>query len=180
MLARRILFRQACQRRYNPPWHFLLTDSSHEPRQRFLLQHKVRGFLCSNDQGPGSTHLWFLVLRTCSVKRAKIAGEPHLMRRLAQQSIAWRIGIPIHYLRKCPPEMQAYNMNFWISIESKVDNPLGRIESFNKQFQLGEKESCYAMRHAPCAMQFSLPGRHSLKGCRQRRVTDSRRWVVPY
>ena len=117
MLARRLLFRQACQRRYNPPWHFLLTDSSHEPRQRFLLQHKVLGFLCSNDQGPGSTHLWFLVLRTCSVKRAKIAGEPHLMRPLAQQAIACRLGIPIHYLRKCPPEMQAYNMNFpmcWI------------------------------------------------------------------
>jgi len=28
---------------------------------------------------------------------------------------------------------------FRISIESKVDNPLGTIESFNKQFQLGEK-----------------------------------------
>ena len=29
---------------------------------------------------------------------------------------------------------------FRISIGSKVDNPLGTIESFNKQFQLGEKE----------------------------------------
>ena len=29
---------------------------------------------------------------------------------------------------------------FRISIESKVDNPQGTIESFNKQFQLGEKE----------------------------------------
>jgi hypothetical protein len=55
-------------------------------------------------------------------------------------------------------------------IESKVENPLTTIESFNKQFQLGEKESCYSMRHAPCAMQFSLPGRHSLKGYPLRRV----------
>ena len=29
---------------------------------------------------------------------------------------------------------------FKLSIESKVDNPLNTIESFNKQFQLGEKE----------------------------------------
>lgn len=29
---------------------------------------------------------------------------------------------------------------FRISIESKVDDPLGTIASFNKQFQLGEKE----------------------------------------
>ena len=29
---------------------------------------------------------------------------------------------------------------FRLSVESKVDNPLGTIESFNKQFQLGEKE----------------------------------------
>ena len=29
---------------------------------------------------------------------------------------------------------------FRISIESKVDNPLATIESFNRQFQIGEKE----------------------------------------
>ena len=55
---------------------------------------------------------------------------------------------------------------FTISIESKVDNPLGTIESFNKQFQLGEKENCYAMGHAPCAMQSSLPGQPSLRDYR--------------
>lgn len=39
------------------------------------------------------------------------------MRPIAQQSIANRLGIPIQYLRKCPPEVQAYNMNHWIKEE---------------------------------------------------------------
>jgi hypothetical protein len=43
--------------------------------------------------------------------------ESHPMRPIAQQSIATRLGIPIHYLRKCPPEVQAYNMNHWIKQE---------------------------------------------------------------
>jgi len=47
----------------------------------------------------------------------KISNEVHLMRPIAQQSIANRLGIPIQYLRKCPPEVQAYNMNHWIKEE---------------------------------------------------------------
>ncbi len=52
-----------------------------------------------------------------SLGNVKISNEPHLLRSLAQQSIAWRLGIPINYLRKCPPEMQAYYMNHWIKEE---------------------------------------------------------------
>ena len=37
-------------------------------------------------------------------------------------------------------ELGKQKEQFRISIESKVDNPLGTIESFNKQFQLGKKE----------------------------------------
>src|SRR4030043_808846 len=51
----------------------------------------------------------------------KLSNKPHLMRPLAQQSVAWRLGIPIHYLRKCPPEMQAYNMNYWIEKEKNEE-----------------------------------------------------------
>ena len=51
------------------------------------------------------------------LESVNISNEPHLLRPLAQQSIAWRLGIPINYLRKCPPEMQAYNMNHWIKEE---------------------------------------------------------------
>ena len=41
------------------------------------------------------------------LETVKISNETHLLRPLAQQSIACRLGIPIHYLRRCPPEMQA-------------------------------------------------------------------------
>jgi hypothetical protein len=60
-------------------------------------------------------------------------------------------------------------------MQTPVDNPLMTIESFNKQFHLREKESCYAMRHAPCAMQFSIPERRSLRDCRQKQVIGCRR-----
>ena len=47
----------------------------------------------------------------------RIGSEPHTLRPIAQQSIAWRLGIPIQYLRKCPPDMQSYNMNYWVERE---------------------------------------------------------------
>ena len=37
-----------------------------------------------------------------SLETVKIANETHLLRPLAQQSAACRLGIPINYLRKCP------------------------------------------------------------------------------
>jgi hypothetical protein len=47
----------------------------------------------------------------------KIADEPHPVKPIAQQSFACRLGIPIQYLRRCPPEVQAYNLNHWIKEE---------------------------------------------------------------
>ena len=32
----------------------------------------------------------------------KIAGSTHPLKPIAQRSIAWRLGIPYNYLRKCP------------------------------------------------------------------------------
>jgi hypothetical protein len=52
-----------------------------------------------------------------SLESVKIANEVHPMKPIAQQSISARLGIPIQYLRKCPPEVQAYNMNHWIKEE---------------------------------------------------------------
>jgi hypothetical protein len=52
-----------------------------------------------------------------SLETARLANEPHLLRPLAQQSAACRLEIPTNYLRRCPPEMQAYNMNHWIKKE---------------------------------------------------------------
>ena len=52
-----------------------------------------------------------------NLESVKISNEVHPMRPIAQQSIANRLGIPIQYLRKCPSELQAYNMNHWIKQE---------------------------------------------------------------
>ncbi len=43
--------------------------------------------------------------------------ETHPMREIAQRSISWRLGIPYQYLQKCPPEIQAVNMNHWLAHE---------------------------------------------------------------
>ena len=69
---------------------------------------------------------------------------------------------------------------FRISMQTPVENPLMTIESFNKQFHLGEIESCYPMRHAPCAMQFSLPGQRSLKSYLLKRAIAFRGWEERY
>ena len=47
----------------------------------------------------------------------RIAGEPHQIRTVAQRSISNRLGIPYPYLRRCPPDVQALNLNHWITKE---------------------------------------------------------------
>ena len=56
-----------------------------------------------------------------------IAGEKHLMKPIAQRSIAWRLGIPFNYLQKCPPELQAEQMHYWIKYE-KNDQLFARLD----------------------------------------------------
>jgi hypothetical protein len=56
-----------------------------------------------------------------NLETVRIANKPHHMRPIAQQSFAYRLGIPIQYLRKCPPEVQAYNMNHWIKKEKNEE-----------------------------------------------------------
>lgn len=55
------------------------------------------------------------------LETVNITGEPHPIRPIAQQSIANRLGIPIHYLRKCPPDIQQLNMNYWIEREKNEE-----------------------------------------------------------
>jgi hypothetical protein len=47
----------------------------------------------------------------------KIGGESHRLRTIAQKSIAYRLTIPFEYLKRCPQEVQAFNLNFWIKHE---------------------------------------------------------------
>lgn len=56
-----------------------------------------------------------------SLEEVNISGESYPLRPIAQQSVANRLGIPIHYLRKCSPEMQEYNMNHWIRQEKNEE-----------------------------------------------------------
>jgi len=55
------------------------------------------------------------------LKSVRIGSETHQLRRVAQQSIANRLLIPIQYLRKCPADVQAYNMNYWIAHEKNEE-----------------------------------------------------------
>jgi len=56
-----------------------------------------------------------------SLDTVKIGSEPHPLKPIAQQSIANRLGIPIQYLRKCPEDIQALNLNHWIKYEKNEE-----------------------------------------------------------
>ena len=43
--------------------------------------------------------------------------QTHQLMELAQRSISYRLGIPYQYLKKCPQDIQALNMNYWIEHE---------------------------------------------------------------
>ena len=52
-----------------------------------------------------------------TLESVTIGDETHSMRLIAQRSMAYRLQIPFQYLRRCPPEIQALNMNHWIEKE---------------------------------------------------------------
>ena len=56
-----------------------------------------------------------------------IAGEPHALKPIAQRSVSNRLGIPYPYLRRCPEDIQALNLNHWITKE-KNDQLLFRFD----------------------------------------------------
>jgi hypothetical protein len=71
----------------------------------------------------------------------KIAGEAHPMRTIAQRSITWRLGIPYQYLRKCPPEIQSLNMNYWIEHEKN--------EQLFFRFDGREVRAIFSLKYVP-------------------------------
>jgi len=56
-----------------------------------------------------------------SIDTVWIGSESHSLKPIAQQSIANRLGIPIQYLRRCPEDIQAINMNHWIKYEKNEE-----------------------------------------------------------
>ncbi|MCK5679203.1 DUF932 domain-containing protein, partial [bacterium] len=51
------------------------------------------------------------------LESVNISGERFQMRNTAQRGISYRLGVPFSYLRKCPEDVQAYNLNHWIEKE---------------------------------------------------------------
>ena len=70
-----------------------------------------------------------------------ISGEPHRLRNMAQQSICYRLGIPINYLRKCPPDLQRNHLNYWMKNEKR--------EKLFFRFDGDEIRSIFTPRYIP-------------------------------
>jgi len=52
-----------------------------------------------------------------SLETISISDELHRLKPIAQQSISNRLGIPFHYLKKCPSDIQRLNLNHWLQYE---------------------------------------------------------------
>jgi len=52
-----------------------------------------------------------------SLETLRIGGTPHILRTVARRSICARLGVPYQYLKKCPEDLQAWNLNHWIEKE---------------------------------------------------------------
>lgn len=56
-----------------------------------------------------------------NIESVDLNGETHHVRPIAQGSIAYRLGIPLQYLKKCPTELQEENLNYWIKKEKNPE-----------------------------------------------------------
>jgi len=52
-----------------------------------------------------------------SLETVDIAGHKYPLRQIAQRSAAYRLGIPLQYLQRCPEDVQRDNLNYWIRRE---------------------------------------------------------------
>ena len=75
------------------------------------------------------------------LERVCISGATYNMRPIAQQSICWRLGIPSNYLRKCPPEIQKNNLDYWIKHEKN--------EKLFFRFDSNEVRAIFTPRYIP-------------------------------
>ena len=51
----------------------------------------------------------------------QIGREMHSLRPMAQRLLSYRLGVPFQYLKKCPSELQAKNLNHWLAKERNDD-----------------------------------------------------------
>ena len=52
-----------------------------------------------------------------NLETVNIRSNTHELKSIAQRSICYRLEIPYQYLKKCPSDIQALNMNYWIEHE---------------------------------------------------------------
>ena len=76
-----------------------------------------------------------------SLETVNIEGTYYPVKPIAQQEIANRLGIPIQYLRRCPEDVQKYNMNFWIKREKN--------EQLFVRFDKDEVRAVFTPRYIP-------------------------------
>lgn len=64
-----------------------------------------------------------------NLETVKIGDTYHGIRPIAQNKIAAKLGVPANYLRKCEPEIQAYNLNHWMQKKAvKTKNVFVRFD----------------------------------------------------
>ncbi|HDL07572.1 MAG TPA: hypothetical protein ENG35_02400, partial [Desulfobacteraceae bacterium] len=76
-----------------------------------------------------------------NLKSVNIGNSIHPLKTVAQWEISNRLGVPYSYLRKCPEDMQAYNLNHWIKKE--------RNEELFFRFDDQEVRAVFTPRYVP-------------------------------
>ena len=56
-----------------------------------------------------------------NLNTVRIANQPFALKDMAQLSFAYRLGIPLQYLKRCPPDIQKYNLDHWITKEKNEE-----------------------------------------------------------
>ena len=80
-------------------------------------------------------------IRFDSLNTVRIAGQPYRMRHMAQQGFSFRLNVPLYYLRRCPIDVQAYNLNHWIEKE--------RNEELFVRFDGDDVRAVFTERYVP-------------------------------
>ena len=76
-----------------------------------------------------------------NLKSVNIGNSKYPLKTVAQWEISNRLGVPYSYLRKCPEDVQAYNLNHWIKKE--------RNEELFLRFDDQEVRAVFTPRYVP-------------------------------
>lgn len=125
-----------------------------------------------------------------SLEDMKIGSDSYSLQPIAQQEIANRLGIPLSYLRKCPSDIQAQNLNYWLSQEKNNEffvrfngdevravftpryRPVDNLEILGKLAYLGfEQETKVQVSLDRAFFQLSIPDSHKTFSINGDRVT---------